>query len=540
MAMMSATAGGPKPQAKAGDGAARRGTPVQAGRTRGAHIAELLAQIPGARLGAGPHAEGGGPLLTGVHQDSRRVEPGDLFVALRGEHADGLGFVPAAVSRGAAALMVEVGRGVADAGVPCIEVEQPRTALARAAAIVYGRPTEVLEVVGITGTNGKTTTAHLVQHCLDAAGHPCGIVGTLGYRFADLAETASHTSPEADELQRLGAAMLERGASHLVMEVSSIALAAERVAEVRFRLAAFTNLTQDHLDYHGSMAAYAAAKDRLFFEWQPAVAVVNVDDAHGADLAARLRAAGRTRVLRTSCAPDADVELKPAELSLGPHGIRMQLVTAAGQLPLEAPLVGAHNVANLLTTAGILAGLGVPLASALAALRAVPPVPGRLERCDEPGRDDIVAVVDYAHTPDALERVLASVRSLTPPGGHLWCVFGCGGDRDRGKRGPMGEAVARAADRAILTNDNPRGEDPREIAAAVAEGLRRAHGRFEIELDRGRAIELAIGQAAAGDVVLVAGKGHEPYQIVGTSVASFDDRAEVRRALALRRGREGG
>ena len=539
MTMMSATARGPKPEIEAAVAAARAGAEGPVGRARGVHLAELVAQIPEARLAAGPRLAEGGPLLTGVHQDSRRVEAGDLFVALRGEHADGLGFVPGAVRRGAVALMVEAGRGVPDTGLPCIEVEHPRAALARAAAIVYGRPTEALEVVGITGTNGKTTTAHLVQHCLDAAGHPCGIVGTLGYRFADLSETASHTSPEADELQRLGASMLARGASHLVMEVSSIALAAERVAEVRFRLAAFTNLTQDHLDYHGSMAAYAAAKDRLFFEWQPEVAVVNVDDAHGAGLAERLRAAGRTRVLRTSSAPDADAELRPAALSLGAHGIRMQLVTAAGSLPLEAPLVGAHNVANLLTTVGILVGLGVPLEPVLAALRAVPPVPGRLERCDEPGRDDIVAVVDYAHTPDALERVLSSVRSLTPPGGHLWCVFGCGGDRDRGKRGPMGEAVARAADRAILTNDNPRGEDPAEIAAAVAEGLRRAHGQFEIELDRGRAIARAIGQAAAGDVVLVAGKGHEPYQIVGATVAAFDDRAEVRRALALRRARGG-
>jgi UDP-N-acetylmuramoyl-L-alanyl-D-glutamate--2,6-diaminopimelate ligase len=322
------------------------------------------------------------------------------------------------------------------------------------------------------------------------------------------------------------------------MEVSSIALEAERVAEVDFDVAVFTNLTQDHLDYHHSMAAYAAAKERLFFEHQPEVAVVNVDDPFGAALADRVEAAGKARLLRVSARRIADVYAD--RQSLSPEGMELQLVVPGGaRHRLRAPLSGAHNVANVLSAAAVVEALGLDLGLALAALEQVEPVPGRLERVSAEG-DDLVALVDYAHTPDALVSVLSSLRPL-PQDAKLWCVFGCGGDRDPSKRIPMGEAVARGADRAIVTNDNPRGEDPAAIAMAVVQGLEGA-GRsdYQVELDRGRAIRLAVAQADRGDVIVVAGKGHEPYQIIGDTRAAFDDRVELRAALRERRAARSG
>ena len=478
--------------------------------------------------------------VIGVQQDSRRLIPGELFVALEGGREDGTRFAPAAIERGATALLTARGRGaeLAALGVPVLEVVEPRAAMARAAAVIYRHPTRELAVVGITGTNGKTTTAHLVAAAIDACGGRAGIVGTLGHRFEGALLGEGHTSPEADELQRVAGEMRSRGASHLVMEVSSIAVSAGRIAEVAFRVAAFTNLTQDHLDYHGSMAAYAAAKDALFAPSEgarhapPRVSVINVDDAHGAALAERLVATGAT-VLRYSIDASASAELKPASLTVSTEGIA--IVLADSGHTLRSPLVGAHNASNLMCAIAVARALGLDEATALAGLGAVPGVAGRLERCDAAAEDDLVAVVDYAHTPDALVRVLASVRGLTK--GRLWCVFGCGGDRDPDKRPLMGEAVARAADAILVTNDNPRSEVPEEIARAVVAGLDRAGalGRYRVELDRKRAIETAVREASAGDVVLVAGKGHEPYQIVGANVLAFDDREVLKSALAARR-----
>jgi UDP-N-acetylmuramoyl-L-alanyl-D-glutamate--2,6-diaminopimelate ligase len=484
-------------------------------------------------LGADPR----GPLprvtVIGVQQDSRRVQPGDLFVAVRGRAVDGGAYAGAAVERGAVAVLCERGSAVG-VEVPVLEVAAVRTALARAAALVYGLPTERLHVVGITGTNGKTTTSLLTAACIDASGGRAGIVGTLGYRFGDLELPATHTSPEADELQRVAARMLARGATHLAMEVSSIALDADRVAEVRFEVGAFTNLTQDHLDYHGSMEAYAAAKERLFVEHAPAVAVINVDDPFGAALADRVP--GRTRVIRTSQAPrsgDAVAVVAPPDAYAG-SDLRFTVRTPRGELAIETPLVGRHNVDNALTAIGIGEALGLDPAAVVRTLASPPPVPGRLERVSRPADDDIVAVVDYAHTPDALARVLASLRS---PKGRIFCVFGCGGDRDRTKRGPMGEVAARGADVVVVTNDNPRSEDPRTIADAIVAGLQQAGSTgHRVELDRAAAIDLAVREAAPGDVVLVAGKGHEPYQIIGDRVTAFDDRLELANALARRRG----
>jgi UDP-N-acetylmuramoyl-L-alanyl-D-glutamate--2,6-diaminopimelate ligase len=503
-------------------------------------LRELVHEIPEATLRDAGAAE---IRVTGVHHDSRRVEPGDLFVARDGAKSRGADFIPDAAARGAAAVLIERGSGADTRGLPAVEATDVARALAFASAAVYGHPTFSLEVVGITGTNGKTTTAHLAQAAIDACGGHAGIVGTLGYRFGDLDLAPTHTSPEADELARIGASMRARGASHLVMEVSSIALAAKRVEAVRFRVAAFTNLTQDHLDYHGTMEAYAAAKARLFFDLAPGAAAINVDDPFGRELAVRVapdgsrgrREAPLARYSAEVGAPASQAEIAPESLSFTHAGIEMVARTPAGSVTLRSPLLGAHNVSNLLCALAIAWLLDLDVKAAARALSAPIVVPGRLERCDVPGDDDIAVLVDYAHTPDALARVLESVRNLGK--GRVICVFGCGGDRDPKKRPLMGEAVGRLADVAIVTNDNPRSEDPRAIADQILPGLANARAEVIVELDRRRAIERAILEAAPGDLVLVAGKGHEPYQIMGAVTLPFDDRAEARRALALRRGR---
>jgi UDP-N-acetylmuramoyl-L-alanyl-D-glutamate--2,6-diaminopimelate ligase len=494
-------------------------------------LEELARHLDGTLSGRGDVA------LLDVEQDSRKIRPGTLFAAMRGARSDGLAHAPLAVERGAVGVLCEAGRGheIASLGVPVLEVAALRPALARAAAKVHGEPTRDLSVVGITGTNGKTTTAHLVEAALAAAGLASAVVGTLGHRIGDEPLGEGHTSPEADELQRLAALVRDRALRHLVMEVSSIALAAHRVEEVRFDVAAFTNLTQDHLDFHGTMEAYAAAKDRLFLEFAPRVSVVNVDDPHGVTLAARLRARGAT-VLTVSVRPDAAADVRPRALSISTDGIVLDLEDGGA---LRSPLVGAHNASNLLVGVAIARALELD-ARALEGLGAMRTVAGRLERCDDPVEDDLVAVVDYAHTPDALLRVLESVRGLTT--GKLFCVFGCGGDRDPAKRAPMGEAVARAADVPVVTNDNPRGEAPDAIAAEILAGIERggALARTTVLLDRALAIRHAVESAASGDVVLVAGKGHEPYQIIGGDTFAFDDRVELRKALAARRERRRG
>jgi UDP-N-acetylmuramoyl-L-alanyl-D-glutamate--2,6-diaminopimelate ligase len=504
---------------------------------RPVRLGALVREIPGATI----PSEAESVLVTGVHHDSRAVQPGDVFVARAGLHTHGGRFVADAIARGAVAVIVERGSEVPTAGAARVEVDDVPRALALAAAAAYGHPTFALDVVGITGTNGKTTTAHLVQSCIDAAGGRAGIVGTLGYRFGTLDLAPTHTSPEADELARIAAGMLARGATHLVMEVSSIALAAARADAVRFRVAAFTNLTQDHLDYHGTMEAYAAAKARLFTDLAPGAAAINVDDGFGRALAERLAresapAAEQGHLARFSARVGAEgVEVAPIALEQVEAGTTLAARTPNGVVEIRTPLLGAHNVSNLLCAVSIGWLLGLDLDRVGAALSGRVVVPGRLERCDEPALDDVVVLVDYAHTPDALVRVLDSVRPLAR--GKVVCVFGCGGDRDPGKRPLMGEAVGRAADVAIVTNDNPRSEDPRAIADAILPGLRGGCAAVEVELDRAKAIELAIAGASAGDVVLVAGKGHEPYQIIGGVTTAFDDREEARAALARRRAR---
>lgn len=503
-------------------------SPVPAARAvTGLPVAALL----GVLQGEAPRLVGDGEVrVRGVRQDSRRVEAGDLFVARSGGKVSGAQFAADAVGRGAVALIVERGADVPALNVPMIEVADARRSLALAAEAVYANPSRQLSVIGITGTNGKTTTAWLVERALSGAGAKPARLGTVGFSFAGKNEDSALTTPEADDISRYAAGVRDAGGTHFVMEVSSIALSLERVRGLHFKVAAFSNLTQDHLDFHGSLAEYGEAKAQLFTALAPEASVINIDDPFGAKLAAR--AAGKvTRVSKRSGA-----DLYPKQVTIDAQGIHGEIVTPEGSVRLESRLVGEHNLENLLLALGILHASGVDLEKAARALGEAPQVPGRLERCDDPG-DDVLVLVDYAHTPDALERVLIATRGLTSR--RVICVFGCGGDRDPQKRPRMGAAVGRLADYAFLTNDNPRSEEPGAIARAVEVGLREMDGKFEIELDRARAIERAVSRAEAGDVVLIAGKGHEPYQIIGNQTLPFDDRSEARRALAQRRHRGG-
>jgi UDP-N-acetylmuramoyl-L-alanyl-D-glutamate--2,6-diaminopimelate ligase len=499
-------------------------------------LGELARVVGAARVTGDP-----GVVVTGVRQDSRRVEAGELFAVRSGARTNGWNFVDDAIARGATAVMAETNPTGTPLGVPVVIVADVRTAIARAAHFVCGDPTRSLGVVGITGTNGKTTTSMLVCRALEANGCRPGLIGTLGYVFEDLALEAAHTTPEADDIARIAKTMLERGASHLVMEISSHALSQKRVEGLHVRVAAFTNLTQDHLDFHGSMDAYGEAKARLFFDFAPAVSVVNVDDPFGRGLAERIfHARGKAAVCTVSSQVGARADVAPLEVVLGPKQTRAVVRANPREFALQTNLIGAHNLANVLLCLGIASALGLDGKRASTALESVV-VPGRLERCDGPD-DDVVVAVDYAHTPDALDRALEVLDSLREDprlaagaeAGRLICVFGCGGDRDPGKREPMGRAVAKWADVAVVTTDNARSEDPAAIARAILPGLAGVSA-IVVELDRARAIADAIAGAKPGDLLLIAGKGHETYQIVGTATRHFDDREEAKRALAARR-----
>lgn len=498
----------------------------------GLALAELVREL--SVLGA--ELEGAGETrVRGVRQDSREVTAGDLFVARPGTRSDGARFVADALERGAVAVLAERGRASFERSVPSIWVDDAARGLAFAAEAVYGFPSRALPVIGITGTNGKTTTAHLVERALSRLGQRPARLGTLGFAFAGVEEEGAHTTPEADAISRRLADVVRRGGTELVMEVSSHALALGRVAALRFDVAAFSNLSQDHLDFHGNMAEYGAVKERLFRELSPRSAVINVDDAFGKGLAARVQASRGSRVVTVSSRATADVCARATEFSLA--GVRAELLVLGQELTLESRLVGAHNLDNLLLALGILLALDVRAEAALEALAEAEAAPGRLERCDAPD-DQRLVVIDYAHTPDALTRVLSALRPLTP--GKLACVFGCGGDRDPEKRPLMGRAVAEGADFAIVTNDNPRSERPEAIAQAILPALVASGTPHVVELDRRAAIQLAISRSAPFDTVLIAGKGHENYQILGQEKRPFDDRLEARRALErLRSGRVG-
>ena len=478
-----------------------------------------------------------GAAVTGITHDSRAVTPGTVFVAIRGQRADGVAFAADAIRRGALAIVAE-SPAAATGGVPWLATTDARLALAELAAIFYGHPSERLTVVGVTGTNGKTTTTYLMASVFDAAGWACGRLGTVTFRVGPSAtdeRDASHTTPEASEVQRLLAEMLDRGCQACAMEVSSHALALHRVAHVRFHAAIFTNLTRDHLDFHGDMQQYFAAKRRLF-ETLPAgaAAIVNVDDPRGADLAA-----GQPRVLTFAIDRPADIRASAIESSL--EGLAFDVDTPRGRLAIRSPLVGRPNVYNILGVIGASIALDLPLDATTRGIAALERVPGRFQIVSAPA-DDVRVVVDYAHTDDALKNLLETMRPLTS--GRLISVFGCGGDRDRTKRSLMGAVAARLSDWVVLTSDNPRSEDPVRIIEEITRGLAptpqpggpaRAVTPFEITIDRRAAIEQAIRAARPGDLVVIAGKGHEKYQVIGDRTLPFDDVEVARGALGQRR-----
>jgi len=466
--------------------------------------------------------------VDGIALDSRRVRPGDLFFALAGTRTDGRRHVADAIARGARAVVTSAPLDGDVAGTTVVASPSPRRLLGRAAAYLAGDPSAGLTLVGVTGTNGKTTTTYLLEAIWRAARHRPGVLGTIAYRFDGASRPAPLTTPDAVTLQGLLAEMRAAQTTHVAMEVSSHALAQERVVGCRFDGAVFTNLTRDHLDFHGDLDAYYAAKARLFREYLPAsgkrdpVAVVNVDDPFGERLAAEVP----TRLVCVSRGAEGDVHPGAIETTLA--GTRGELVLGGRTVRFTTRLVGAPHVENVLCAAGAAWALGASADAIAAGLAALEPPPGRLEQITGPG---FTVVVDYAHTPDALARALEVLRPLTT--GRLVTVFGCGGDRDPGKRPLMGDAAARGSDLVVLTSDNPRTEDPLRIIADVERGVRAAGATaYRVEPDRRAAIALAVELARPGDLVLVAGKGHEDYQIVGTEKHPLDDRDEVRRALA--------
>ena len=454
--------------------------------------------------------------------DHREVVEGALFACIAGTRHDGHDHAVEAVRNGAVACLVE--RSVAVA-VPQVRVPSVRAAVGPVAARLVGDPSRRMTVVGITGTNGKTTTSALVEAIAAAAGRRTGVLGTVETRFAGISEVSTHTTPEAPALQGTLARMQSAGVEVVAMEVSSHALAQYRVDGTRFAAVAFTNLGHDHLDFHGTTDAYLAAKERLIRPAFTDRAAVNLDDPRGAGVAERAAAAGLT-VRTFGRTPSAEVRAE--ECTTGPDGSEFTLVTPSFRARVRIGLAGAFNVANALAAAAVADLLGVPADAVVAGLAEARGVPGRMERVD--GGRPCPVFVDYAHTPDALEAVLVSARTLVRGSGRVIVVFGCGGDRDRGKRPEMGSVAARRADVVFVTADNPRSERAEVIAAEILAGIP-AVVPTTVETDRRRAIRAALAEARPGDVVVIAGKGHETGQTVAGVTRPFDDRAEVRAAL---------
>jgi UDP-N-acetylmuramoyl-L-alanyl-D-glutamate--2,6-diaminopimelate ligase len=462
--------------------------------------------------------------IAGVTSDSRQVRTGWLFVAVPGSKVDGHDFVPKALEAGACAAIVAPERVASLPAGTYLTAENTREALAYGAATFRDFPGRKLQAVGVTGTNGKTTTTHLIEAALAACGRAPGVIGTLGVRYTAGTLTTTvdlgFTTPQAPDLQQLLAMMVDAGVDGLAMEVSSHALDQHRAAYIDFQVGVFTNLTQDHLDYHGTEDAYASAKARLFASLRPdAWAVVNADDPRST----QMLEAGPAHRLTYGLKQKADLSIRG--LVLGAAGSSGVLVTPDGEMPFRIGLPGRFNVYNALAALGACRALGLDLATCLDAISRVPGVPGRVERvthADSP----FAVMVDYAHTPDGLENVLRTVRDFTT--GRVITVFGCGGDRDRTKRPLMGRVASNLADLVIVTSDNPRSEDPLAIIADIKPGMT---GDYKVLPDRAEAIRAAVGEARPGDTVLLAGKGHEPYQIIGERRIAFDDREVARLAV---------
>ncbi len=491
-------------------------------------LRDLIDGLPDMRLAGADPDRAAKIEVSAVRADSRHVQAGDVFVAVRGLRSDGHDFVTTAIEAGAAAVVVE--RETEGAGVPQIVVPNGAAALGYLVARALADPAKAMTLIGITGTNGKTTTTFLVETILRAAGHTVGVIGTVSYRWrgkrgADTVIDAPYTTPTPHVLHETFARMRDDGVTHVVMEVSSIALSMDRLAGVAFDVAAFSNLTQDHLDVHGDMDAYRTAKRRLFTDHlaDGGTAVVNADDPVGPAIAE-----GCPRILRVTSNPAGhadEMEIRVVAMTSTVRGITATIATPTGELALEShPLIGHYNVANLALAAGIVEALGIPHDATRRGIAELPTVPGRVERVPNDAGLDIF--VDYAHTPDALRNVLVAMRPLTAR--RLICVFGCGGDRDPMKRPQMGAVVAELADLPFVTSDNPRTEDPRAIIDQILPAV--PHPAF-VDPDRRVAIRAAVSEATPGDIVLIAGKGHEDYQIVGTEKRHFDDREEARAAI---------
>jgi UDP-N-acetylmuramoyl-L-alanyl-D-glutamate--2,6-diaminopimelate ligase len=470
----------------------------------------------------------------GLAVDSRTVARGEAFLAYPGERADGRRYVRDAVARGASAVLWERPGfdWPADLAVPNLPVAGLKALAGRLAAEVYGRPSERLWVCGVTGTNGKTSCSQWIAQALDAGGQRSAVIGTLGLGLVGALDEDANTTPDAVVLQRALARFHAAGARSVAMEVSSIGIDQGRVAGVRFGAALFTNLSRDHLDYHGDMERYAQAKLALFRTPALGHAVLNLDDALGVRIAQSLAGGGIERTgystaAGVGAASGLEQWLEAHDIALSAAGLRFTVVSNHGSARVAAPLVGRFNVANLLGVIGVLLAAGFTLDAAAKAASRLEPPPGRMQRLGGEGRP--LVVVDYAHTPDALEKCLAALRDVARhQGGRLVCVFGCGGDRDRGKRPLMGEAASRHADFVWLTSDNPRSESPAAIIDEIRPGVRVAH---EVRVDRGEAIRDAVAAARAPDVVLIAGKGHEPYQEIAGVRRPFADVQVAGRAL---------
>jgi len=500
-----------------------------------------------------------GVTVNNLCADSRAVRSGDVFVASPGARVDGRRFIADAVERKAAAVLWEktgncvddvplgmpLGMPLSNVSIPSVAVENLQALSGYLAHLVYGRPSEKMRVVGVTGTNGKTSITHWVAQAYELLGQRCAVVGTLGCGFAgELSETLN-TTPDAITLHRLFASYVSQGAKATAIEVSSIGIDQGRVNAIRFDTAVFTNLTRDHLDYHGTVANYAAAKTALFQTAGLKTAVLNLDDALGVKIATELNNAAfgkEVRCIGYSLRPSSEAHNLVGSLLLAENitpttnGLRFTVVFGADRAEVSVPMVGEFNVANLLAVLGALLAGGVAFADAAAVLSKLTPPLGRMQtlRVDNNGTLTPLAVIDYAHTPDALEQALVALRETAAArGGKLVCVFGCGGDRDEGKRPLMGKIAARLADKVILTSDNPRSEDPEKILVAISVGAPQA----QIIVDRAEAIRVALIEAAGNDVVLIAGKGHEAYQEIAGKRLPFSDVAHAQESLTQRGGR---
>jgi UDP-N-acetylmuramoyl-L-alanyl-D-glutamate--2,6-diaminopimelate ligase len=483
---------------------------------------------------------GPSPAVTGIEYDSRRVAPGAVFVAMRGGSTDGNRYLSQAVAKGASALVTDSTEAFLEAsreypGIALIEVSHGRRALAAIAANFFAHPEEELKLSGVTGTNGKTTTAFLLEAMLRHQGRPSVLIGTIEYHVLDQIRSSPHTTPESRDLLEIFRQGVDAGASEAVMEVSSHALDQERTSGLNFDVAIFTNLTRDHLDYHGTMEQYFAAKRKLFDGQSgraPRAAILNQDDLYGRQLREAASSAGSELVLTYGIGQG---DFRISDLEMGPAGMRFRMQTPQGETPIETRLTGRVNVYNLLAASAAAMARGLTLEQVAAGAASLAGIPGRFQSVD--GGQDFAVIVDYAHTDDALKNILEVARDFVQPSGRVITLFGCGGDRDRSKRPLMGQAAGRASDVVVVTSDNPRSEEPELILQDVLPGLKGSMAKVLVEPDRERAIRLAIGEARRGDMVLLAGKGHEKTQVLRDRVIPCDDAAialDVLRALGKR------